>query len=123
MMADMLNHLWQSTMFAAVVALLCFAFRRNRARLRYGLWFAASVKFLVPFAALAAIGSLVQWQRAPAQIMSMVASPAARDFNAPFAQMPLDPTTIVAVRRKPSGSRRCSSASGSADSRRSRSNA
>ena len=49
MIADIFNHLWQSTLFAAAVALLALAFRRNRARLRYGLWFAASIKFLVPF--------------------------------------------------------------------------
>src|SRR5687768_10259227 len=97
MTADMFNHLWQSPLFAAAVALLTVAFRRNRARLRYGLWLAASVKFLVPFAALAAVGSLVQWQQAPAPIRSVVASPAARDFNAPFLEMPLDPTAIVAV--------------------------
>src|SRR5688500_19609346 len=97
MTAALFNHLWQSTLFAAAVALLALAFRRNRARLRYGLWLAASVKFLVPFAALAAVGSLVQWQQAPAPIRSVVASPAARDFNAPFLEMPLDPTAIVVV--------------------------
>jgi bla regulator protein blaR1 len=96
MTAALFNHLWQSTLFAAAVALLALAFRRNRARLRYGLWLAASLKFLVPFAALAAVGSLVQWQQAPAPIRAVVASPAARDFNAPFADMLLDPTTIVA---------------------------
>src|SRR5687768_15928221 len=96
MTADMFNHLWQSPLFAAAVALLTVAFRRNQARIRYWLWFAASVKFLVPFAALAAVGSLVQWPQAPAPIRSVVASPAARDFNAPFAEMALDPTTIVA---------------------------
>ena len=97
MMTDVFNHLWQSTVFAAAVALLSLGFRRNRARLRYGLWLAASVKFLVPFAALAAVGSLVKWQQAPAAIKSVVASPAARGFNAPFVEMTLDPTTIVAV--------------------------
>jgi hypothetical protein len=30
--------------------------RRNRAQVRYGLWFAASIKFLIPFAALLWIG-------------------------------------------------------------------
>jgi bla regulator protein blaR1 len=90
------NHLWQSTLFAAAVALLAFAFRRNRARLRYGLWFAASVKFLVPFAGLAAVGTFLQWEQAPAPIRSVVASPVARDFNAPFAALPLEPTTLVA---------------------------
>src|SRR5688572_19286234 len=96
-MTDVFNHLWQSTVFAVAVALLSLGFRSNRARLRYGLWLAASVKFLVPFAALAAVGSLVQWQQAPAPIRSVVASPAARDFNAPFLEMPLDPTAIVVV--------------------------
>jgi bla regulator protein blaR1 len=87
MTAALFNHLWQSTLFTAAVALLAFACRRNRARLRYGLWFAASVKFVVPFAALAAVGSLVQWQQVPAPIRSVVASPAARDLNALFATL------------------------------------
>ena len=95
MMADILNHLWQSTMFAVVVALLCFACRRNRARLRYSLWFAASAKFLVPFSALAAVGSLVQWQQAPTPFRSLVATSGVRDFNAPFAAMWVDPTTTA----------------------------
>lgn len=51
------NHLWQSTLFAAVAGLLTLVFRRNRAQTRYWLWFAASVKFLVPFAVLMTIGS------------------------------------------------------------------
>ena len=97
MTALFLNHLWQSTLFAGVIAVLTVACRHNRARLRYGLWFAASVKFLVPFAALAAVGSLVEWQQAPAAFRSVVSSPAAREFNAPFAEMPLDLTTIVAA--------------------------
>ena len=97
MMAGIFNHLWQSTLFAAFVALLCLACRHNRARLRYGLWFGASAKFLVPFAALTAVGNLVQWQQAPASIRSVVASPAVRDFSAPFDGLWLDPTTMVAA--------------------------
>ena len=38
MIAELPNHLWQSTMFAVAVWLLAFAFRRNRAQVRYGLW-------------------------------------------------------------------------------------
>lgn len=53
------NHLWQSTVFAVVAGLLAIALRRNRASVRCGLWLAASVKFLTPFAALAAFGSLL----------------------------------------------------------------
>ena len=51
------NHLWQSTVFVGVAALLAVALRRNHAGTRYWLWLAASVKFLIPFAALAALGS------------------------------------------------------------------
>jgi beta-lactamase regulating signal transducer with metallopeptidase domain len=54
-----LNHLWQSTLVALAAALLTLAFRKASAGVRYGLWFAASVKFLVPFAALAALGGLL----------------------------------------------------------------
>ena len=46
------NHLWQSTLFVAAVALLTLAFRSNRASTRYWLWLAASVKFLIPFSIL-----------------------------------------------------------------------
>ena len=57
MIAIVADHLWQSTVVAAVVALLARALRRNRPQVRYALWLAASVKFLVPFAALVALGA------------------------------------------------------------------
>jgi len=47
---------WQSTLFAVMVAILIRAFRNNRASIRYGLWFSASFKFLVPFALLTTLG-------------------------------------------------------------------
>src|SRR5687767_7013737 len=94
MTIDIFNHLWQSTVFAGVVALLSLALRRNRARLRYGLWFVASVKFLVPFAALAAAGSRLEWRQAPAPIASVVTSPAVRAFQAPFAELSLDSAAV-----------------------------
>ena len=97
MTTDIFNHLWQSTVFAGVVALLSLALRRNRARLRYGIWFVASVKFLVPFAALAAAGSLLEWRQAPAPIASVVTSPAVRAFQAPFAELSLDSIAVVAA--------------------------
>lgn len=57
MIASLVNHLWQSTVFALVVALAVRMLRNDAARLRYALWLAASLKFLVPFAALAALGA------------------------------------------------------------------
>ncbi|HEY1305268.1 MAG TPA: M56 family metallopeptidase [Vicinamibacterales bacterium] len=41
-------HLWQSTIVAALVALLVWRLRRQGAHVRYWLWFAASMKFFVP---------------------------------------------------------------------------
>jgi len=56
MMSELVNHLWQSTAFAILVAFLTLAFRRNRAQVRYWIWFGASVKFLVPFSLLLSLG-------------------------------------------------------------------
>jgi bla regulator protein blaR1 len=55
------NHLWQSTLFAAVAGALAFALRKYHARIRYWLWLAASAKFLIPFSLLAAMGSHLVW--------------------------------------------------------------
>ncbi len=55
------DHLWQSTLFAVCAGLLTLGFRRNRARIRYWLWFAASIKFLIPFSIIAAGVSALPW--------------------------------------------------------------
>jgi beta-lactamase regulating signal transducer with metallopeptidase domain len=57
--AHVIDHIWQSTLFAIAVGLLTLAFRRNRARVRFALWFAASVKFLVPFSVIVWLGSWI----------------------------------------------------------------
>jgi uncharacterized protein (TIGR03435 family) len=62
MIALVADHLWQSTLFAGIVGLLMLLLRHNRPQVRYALWLAASVKFLVPFAALVAIGTQVGWR-------------------------------------------------------------
>src|ERR1700693_5188081 len=51
------NHLWQSTLFAILVAVSTLALRKNQARVRHHLWLAASLKFLVPFSLLVSVGS------------------------------------------------------------------
>lgn len=56
MIASFVNHLWQSTLFAVAVALVVRVLKDDSARIRYGLWLAASVKFLVPFSLLTALG-------------------------------------------------------------------
>lgn len=61
--ASMADHLWQSTVVAGCVFFLTLACRRNRAAVRYGLWFAASMKFLLPIAPLVALGRQWSWER------------------------------------------------------------
>src|SRR6201996_5448256 len=56
---EILNHLWQTTAFAAAIALGTLALRRNSPRVRYWLWFAASMKFLIPFSPLVSTGTRV----------------------------------------------------------------
>ncbi|HZI56341.1 MAG TPA: M56 family metallopeptidase [Verrucomicrobiae bacterium] len=60
------NHLWQSTLFAILAGLLAWTLRRNQARVRYWLWMAASIKFLVPFSLLVGVGSRFSWSHSPA---------------------------------------------------------
>ena len=85
-MTFLLNHLWQSTLFAAAAALLTLTLRKHRAHVRYWIWFAASMKFLIPFALLLTLGQSIQW-RAP--ITPPVEAGAAVDMlAAPFADTP-----------------------------------
>lgn len=70
----LVNHLWQSTLVGAVVWLAAMALRGNRARVRYWLWTAASVKFLVPFALLAGLGERVRWPAPPVAVQAGVSA-------------------------------------------------
>ena len=71
-MIPLANHLWQSTLVAAMVGVLALAFRKHRAGVRYGLWLAASVKFLIPFSLLVSLGTQFGWRTAPAVAHSRV---------------------------------------------------
>jgi len=81
------NHLWQSTLCAAGAWLLTLALRKNRAAVRYWLWFAASVKFLVPFSLLVSLGDRFAWRTSSAaaqpQWTYMVG-----EIGLPFAAVP-----------------------------------
>ena len=65
------GHLEQSTVFAVVAWLLTIALRRNRAAVRYWIWFVASIKFLLPTGILVALGSMAA-QRLHWQMNTMV---------------------------------------------------
>jgi uncharacterized protein (TIGR03435 family) len=58
----MINHLWQSTLFAMMAGLLTVALRKNRAEVRFWLWLSASFKFLLPFSLVMNLGSHLRWQ-------------------------------------------------------------
>ncbi|HEX4170472.1 MAG TPA: hypothetical protein VHZ55_33825 [Bryobacteraceae bacterium] len=60
--ALVLNHLWQSTVFLLLAALLTLSFRKARARTRYWIWLAASLKFLLPFSLIVLAGTQIHWR-------------------------------------------------------------
>ena len=64
------NHLWQSTLFAGAAWLITIFLKKNRARIRYWIWFSVSIKFLIPFSILISLGSLIapEWMKAPVEI-------------------------------------------------------
>jgi beta-lactamase regulating signal transducer with metallopeptidase domain len=89
MIASALDHLWQSTLFAAGAGLLTLALRNYGAQVRFWLWFSASLKFLIPFAALTALGGyllvpVAPQMSAPAFFMMQ---PAAQPFSAPMSAL------------------------------------
>ena len=61
MLSSFVNHVWQSTIFALLAGGMTLILRRQRARVRYWVWLAASVKFLIPFSWLVDLGSRIGW--------------------------------------------------------------
>jgi beta-lactamase regulating signal transducer with metallopeptidase domain/ABC-type Fe3+ transport system substrate-binding protein len=59
MWAFVLDHLWQSTWFVLIIGVLVALMRKNAARVRYWLWFAATLKFLIPFSLLIMAGGAI----------------------------------------------------------------
>lgn len=84
------NHLWQSTLFGIAAAAIVLLLSSYQAKVRFWIWFAASVKFVVPFSILMSLGmhfaSRADVRQAP------IASPAslvAVRIAEPFAPAPL----------------------------------
>jgi uncharacterized protein (TIGR03435 family) len=63
---------------------LTLALRNNRAAVRYWIWLAASVKFLIPFSLLVDVGSYFAWQPVPT-IQQAQASFVMDEISRPFA--------------------------------------
>ncbi len=91
------DHLWQSTLFAVVAGLLTLILRNNHARARYWLWLAASMKFLIPFSLLVAMGSHLPWSHGSAGTKAGLYL-AMEEVSQPFSQ----PAMTVISRATPS---------------------
>jgi bla regulator protein blaR1 len=96
------DHLWQSTLFAGILWLLTLALRKNRARVRHGLWLAASCKFLVPFSVLIALGRQIHLRKTPATIpanITIVMDQVSQPFSAPAVAVtaPSAPSPLPAI--------------------------
>lgn len=63
--SELMNHLWQSTLFVLSVWLATLALRSNSARVRCWLWTASSIKFLLPLSMLVSLGESIRWHDAP----------------------------------------------------------
>ncbi|MGP0019114.1 MAG: TIGR03435 family protein [Candidatus Sulfotelmatobacter sp.] len=88
------NHLWQSTLFAAAAGGLTLIMRKQHARVRYGLWLAASAKFLVPFSLLVNVGNLLARSRAsegPKTGLYFAVEQISQPFTQPFMQPMMAP--------------------------------
>ena len=86
------DHLWQSTLWVGAVWLATLTLRNNSARVRYWLWTAASIKFLVPLTMLMSLGASLQWQDAPVAVQPAVSF---------VMEEVLTPATVAVVRQEP----------------------
>ncbi len=94
------NHIWQSTIFALAAGMLALMFRNNSASVRYWIWFAAAMKFLVPLAALTAVANRLPLPQRPQAAGRCAAKPpplcfARRRFPAMAAT-----TSVIRPRRR-----------------------
>jgi bla regulator protein blaR1 len=89
------NHLWQSTLFAALAGLLTLALRGNRARVRHAVWLAASLKFLIPFAMLTWLGSQIEWRKPVASSPPTGFAVVLDEVSQPFDTLAPPPAAVV----------------------------
>jgi len=103
--AAILDHVWQSTVIAALIYVLTSFLRSNSASVRYWLWFAASLKFLLPFSLLSALGRVTFTEPVSASSVLVLSriEPAAAPFSATplaavqVAEHPAWPAVLVAI--------------------------
>ena len=82
-MAEFIDHLWQSTLFATLIALLAWLVRANAPALRLWLWRIAALKYLVPFNLLFQLG---EWLGFPVRHSAIPPPPALSEAVASASQ-------------------------------------
>ena len=88
MIAAILDHLWQSTLFTLCAGLLTLLLRNNDAQIRYWVWFAASVKFLIPLSLLTAATVHVKPSLSPDLVIAPLTVDAVEQVAQPFSFTP-----------------------------------
>jgi uncharacterized protein (TIGR03435 family) len=92
----LINHLWQSTIVAIGAALVALALRRNHASTRHAVWLAASLKFLLPFSVLIALGAAFSWPSAPAPAsVAPAIAETVQTIAEPFADLSTGPARLI----------------------------
>jgi bla regulator protein BlaR1 len=89
MSGSLLDHLWQSTLFGAAVWSVTLLLRNNSASFRHWLWLLASLKFLVPFSLLYALGA------AAVLFVSPGSAPAGVDHALVALRLLVSPATVT----------------------------
>jgi bla regulator protein BlaR1 len=103
LLSDLANHVWQSILVLAGAWGLAWLLRRNSAEARFRIWLAASLKFLVPFAPLIAVGRAIGWP-SPTTMPQPMLSTALNTLHQPFvlstaivSPMPSTPVATIAM--------------------------
>jgi hypothetical protein len=102
MSAAVANHLWHCTLFAVAAALVVLLLRSYQAKVRFWVWFAASVKFVIPFSMLMSFGAHTGFRSATRAVDGVsLASPAAVRMAQLFG-----PETALTPTYRPAGTER-----------------
>jgi bla regulator protein BlaR1 len=89
------SHIWQSTIFALAAGALTWMFRRNGAPVRYWIWFAALMKFVVPIAALTAVANRIPLPQSPQAAGEALEAATSVFRSAAIPSIPSDSTNFV----------------------------
>jgi bla regulator protein blaR1 len=88
----MADHLWQSTLFMGLAAIVTLGLKKNQARIRHSVWMAASLKFLIPFSLLTSLASRLAGSYFSGNTGSGLYS-AMKEFGQPFTFVIFAPAT------------------------------